>query len=354
MSLMDEVTAQGDDALARKYAAAQAENKRLKDRVKRLTTEAAELENIVSLVEGVKASEVVPPVWLRKTSDTDPNSAVVCALLSDAHWDEVVDPAQIYGLNCYNREIATMRLQRWAEKVVELPHDYMAGVDIGGVVVMLGGDLFTGVIHQELADTNEAPILASVVYWLEQLIAALNYILDAYGFMEIDVIVGNHPRLSPKPRAKGGVRDNFDWLLGQLLKMHYVGDDRVTVNVSEAFDLLVPVLDHRHLLTHGDQARGGKGWGGMFSPINRMHSKKKEIRQQEPYQFDTLVMGHFHQSFPTSKLVVGGALKGYDEYASRENFVPEPAQQALWVVTPENGISWMISLLCEDRRAEGW
>ena len=43
---------------------------------------------------------------------------------------------------------------------------------------------------------------------------------------------------------------------------------------------------------------------------------------------DYLVVGHFHQySPPAQGLVMGGSLKGYDEYAFGKRLRPEPAQQ---------------------------
>ncbi len=52
------------------------------------------------------------------------------AQLTDTHFDEVVRPEEILGLNAYNREIALIRFRKWTEKVITLPRDYFAGVKI--------------------------------------------------------------------------------------------------------------------------------------------------------------------------------------------------------------------------------
>ena len=57
---------------------------------------------------------------------------------------------------------------------------------------------------------------------------------------------------------------------------------------------------------------------------------------------------------PEQGLIVNGSLKGYDEYASVSNFRPERPQQALWLVTPENGISVSAPVLVADRKKEKW
>jgi hypothetical protein len=51
---------------------------------------------------------------------------------------------------------------------------------------------------------------------------------------------------------------------------------------------------------------------------------------------------------------VNGSLKGYDEYASVNNFPPERAQQAAWLTTPEHGVTLQFPIFCDDSTAEGW
>jgi hypothetical protein len=47
-------------------------------------------------------------------------------------------------------------------------------------------------------------------------------------------------------------------------------------------------------------------------------------------------------------------MKGYDEYAYLQNFDYESANQAMWLATPEHGITFPIQVVCQDRKAEGW
>jgi len=66
--------------------------------------------------------------------------------------------------------------------------------------------------------------------------------------------------------------------------------------------------------------------------------------------------GHFHQFVPaySKGYIMNGSLKGYDEYASNGQFAPEPAQQALAVVTPEHGISVVAPIFVTNRSEEDW
>ena len=79
---------------------------------------------------------------------------------------------------------------------------------------------------------------------------------------------------------------------------------------------------------------------------------RKRVREH----FDTVVMGHWHQLImaPSQGLIVNGALKGLDEYAAISNFAPERPQQALWVTTPEHGVTFTAPVFVQDRAKEGW
>ena len=101
-------------------------------------------------------------------------------------------------------------------------------------------------------------------------------------------------------------------------------------------DLMVDVQDTTYLLTHGDQAKGGGGIGGIWPPLMRMVARKRNN-----VDFDSMVLGHFHQLImaPSSGFPLNGSLKGYDEYASIGNFAFEAPQQALWINVPEKGVS---------------
>ena len=76
---------------------------------------------------------------------------MVCTILSDTHFDEVVKPEEIQFRNEYNREIAVKRLEAYFQKIILLTNDYVTGIDYEGIVLFLGGDIFSGDIHEELS-----------------------------------------------------------------------------------------------------------------------------------------------------------------------------------------------------------
>ena len=350
MSLTDDVAGYDPDPELVQRARAD----QLADEVGRLRRELADAVGAIERLERIAeyaGRALDPPKWLSRPPKRSEQVATLCTILSDCHFDEVVNPAEIDGRNAYDRRIAEMRLERYFTQVVRLARDYLAGVSYDGVVLFLGGDLISGDIHEELVQTNEAQTLDTVLHWSARIAAGIELLADEFGKVHVPAVVGNHGRRSRKPKAKGRARDNYDWMIAQLVARHFHRDPRVTFQIPDGTDCLVEVHDTTFLLTHGDQVSGGGGIGGIWPPIMRMVAKKRTRAR-----FDAVVMGHWHQLImaPTAGVIVNGALKGEDEYATVMNFTPEPAQQALWTVAPGRGVTFSAPVFVEDRKREGW
>lgn len=295
-----------------------------------------------------------PPAWVGKPRMAKAQHyATPNIMLSDLHLDEVVDPEQVMGINKYDRHIARLRLRHTIESAIKMSFDYQAGVNYPGIVVNMGGDIFSGDIHEELSQTNEEPIMKSFVFWLDEIGAALRTLADEFGKVQVNVVVGNHGRTTRKPRMKNRVYSNFDWLFGTMLQQILADDKRITFEVATSADMVYDCYGYTTMLTHGDQARGGSGWGGIASPIMRLQDKKTKRQAAINMPFDYMVMGHWHQLMWFPSVIINGSMKGYDEYAFTENFGYEPPQQALWFMTPEHGRTTMLPIFCEHED-EGW
>lgn len=333
------------------------ENTSLRAALSRVTLERDRLLRQLSLLEALETSKPVRPEWLTpKPAKGKIHRATLCLLLTDTHFDEVVNPDEVDGLNAYNREIAELRLRRLIERTILLARQYMAGVEYDGLLLMLGGDIFSGDIHEELARTNHATLLDSLIYWLGPMGAAVGMLADAFKRVHVAGVPGNHGRMTRKPIAKRRAADNLDSALYRLLERDFAKDSRVTWTVSRAADAHVQAYSTRYLLTHGDQFRGGSGISGALAPLMLGTHRKTRRQAAAGRPYDVMVMGHWHQhlSLPSKGLLVGGCLKGYDEYAYVSNFEYLPPTQALWLTTPEYGPGLGVEVHVQDRKAERW
>jgi hypothetical protein len=297
------------------------------------------------------------PAWLLGSKAGHGTTGVPTLMLSDLHWGEVVDPAQIGGVNEYNLEIASARLRRVVETTVDLLQNHMANPKYPGIVLILGGDMVTGDIHEELTATNEKEIMPTVLDLWGALAWAIETLADKFGHVFVPAVTGNHGRNTHKIRAKGRAFTSFDWLLYQFLAKRFEADKRIAFFIPSGPDALYSVCGHKYLLTHGDQFRGGDGMIGALGPIIRGDHKKRSRNGQIDMEYDTLVIGHWHQLIQMQRLIVNGSLVGYNEYAYAGNFGFEAPKQALWITHPDRGITFSMPVHADpgqDKIAQEW
>lgn len=323
----------------------------LKARLLSVERDSLDDEYVKRKIIGLADAPVDPPNWLvRKTKGG--GESVPTLLASDWHWGEVVDPAQINGVNEFNLVIGQQRARRMIERTVSLLTEHIRGTKYPGIVFALGGDMMSGDIHDELSETNDVPVMPALLDLMGVLNWCIRTLADTFGNVFVPCVTGNHGRNTKKPRAKGRNYSNFDWLLYQFLAKQFEGDKRVRFLIPDGSDAHWQVFGHRYCLTHGDQFRGGDGMIGALGPIIRGDHKKRSRNGQIDLGYDTLLMGHWHQLIQLQRVIVNGSLKGYDEYAAANNFGYEIPQQALWLTHNRQGITFSMPVhLDEPRRA---
>ena len=238
------------------------------------------------------------------------------------------------------------------EKAIDLLKNNIAHTDYPGIVYVLGGDMTSGDIHEELMATNEKEIMPTIINLFGVLIWCISTLADEFGNVFVPCVSGNHGRNTHKIRNKGRNFTSFDWLLYQFLAKHFENDKRVQFLIPDGSDAYYSIFGHRYLLTHGDQFRGGDGVIGALGPIIRGDHRKRSRNAQIDMSYDTMIIGHWHQLIQLERLIVNGSLKGYDEYAYSNNFGFEPPRQAMWLTHPEHGITFSIPIYVDKQKKE--
>lgn len=309
-----------------------------------------------------KLADATPtePEWAINPHPSKGHANVPVLLCSDFHWGEVVDPAQIGGVNEFDLRIANRRLERLAERTIDLLRNHMNCPEPPGIVVCLGGDMVSGDIHEELRETNDCPTIPAVLDLFSGLVKLIHTFLGEFGHVFLPCVTGNHGRNTHKIRAKERVYTSYDWLLYQMLERHFksleehgaIPKESVRFLTASGPDQPFRVYGHRYLLTHGDQFRGGDGMIGPIGPIVRGDHKKRSRAGQIGQEYDTLLLGHFHTWTPGRSRIINGSLVGYNEYANANNFGFEEPQQALWLTHPKRGITLHAAVHLEDPATE--
>lgn len=311
---------------------------------KKLRDEMLSVQKVKDLIHGVPNPEPKPN-WTIPQSDGR-NVGTPTLFLSDWHWDEVVEPNQINYVNAYNRAIATRRANFLFSKAADLLIHHMAKPQYDELVIAMGGDFFSGDIHEELAETNEFTVAQGIINLLDVMVNGFNFLLSSFPRTRVYFVPGNHGRTTKKPRFKNRIFENYEWLFAQMLMRHYKDDNRIVFHISDGPDQMYEIYNTRYLLTHGDQFRGGSGIAGALSPLMLGDARKRKRNMSVNQPYDYMLMGHWHQHMPFKGIIVNGSLKGYDEYAFEHNFDFEPPIQAVWLTHPVWGITarWPVYL----------
>lgn len=325
--------------------------------LKALIKENDSAERIRTEIYNLAARTPEPPAWIETTSHTAGSPGMPCTIWSDWHYGETVLPEEVGGMNTFNAEVAAERITRLVESTIDLcfNHAGRAKIKYPGIVVMLGGDMITGDIHEELTATNDRTTQQCINDLTDLIAAALERLADSFGKVFVPCVVGNHGRSTRKPRMKSRVYTSHEWNIYVNLERYFRKDRRVQFYIPHQSDAYFKVYGHRFLLTHGDSlgVKGGDGIIGALGPILRGSLKTARSEAQIGREFDTIIMGHWHTYITLSGLIVNGALKGYDEYARLAIRAPyQPPSQALWFVHPSRGIVCHWQVLLDEKKQE--
>ena len=292
----------------------------------------ADAENVIRELQGVRSvAPSIPPAWLVEKSEAR-HRMVLGLHLSDIHAGEVIKPDEIDGINAYDLDICERRLKRYFGAAVEIGPRWAADCEMMGAWLALNGDLLSGTIHEELAETNACTSHEAFAFLLGQLIAGCDLLLKEFGRLHVTATPGNHSRTTGKKRFKRYGLLSYDTLIGDSLRRHYEGDERVTFDIATGADLIVNILGWNILQTHGDYmgTGGGMGFAGPILPIAR-GGKKVQIQSfTANRRVDLIVSGHYHTSCQPGKHLANGSVVGYSEMGNGIRAGTEPPQQWLF------------------------
>lgn len=329
----------------------QLEANSLRKELKFLRKEEDTAERIRETILGLTAQPPAPAPWVTGKGGHSGTRGCPMTIWSDFHYGEYVDKDQTNGINEFSPAIAKRRIQRLVNTTIDLCYNHMgrAKQEYPGAVICLGGDMVGGDIHEELLATNLKTSHQAVNDLTDMLAAAIEEMASKFGKVYVPGVVGNHGRSTKKMLMKNRVFTNYDWSIYTNLERHFRKEKHIVISPSNTADSLFSVFGHRYLLTHGDSlgVKGGDGIIGALGPIMRGSMKVHNSNAEMGRDFDTLVIGHWHQYITLPGLIVNNALKGYDEYAYLSlRAKPSRPSQALWFSHPEHGITahWQVYL----------
>lgn len=299
---------------------------------------ANELQATLRAAVGLRECPADPLRWPEKMDHQSGND-VPMMLWSDWHIGETVIPAQVRGVNRYDRETAEARVERLVDRTIYLATMHITHPYTDRAVLFLDGDFVSGWQHDELMATDWCTPLQAVRYAAAYLCGAIEKLLSVFARIMVVCCPGNHGRLfEKKTPAKIEVFQSFDYLIYGFVEEHFRKDARVVFATPETGDYLLTVYRTRYFVMHG-HAMGVKGRNaliGLIGPMVRGRLKVGRSNASFGADFDVLVTGHFHQTvwLPGNGLIVNNCLVGFNEYARKQRYEATPPSQMLWFTSP--------------------
>jgi hypothetical protein len=254
--------------------------------------------------------------------------------LSDWHFEEVVRPSAVMGLNEYNAQIACRRVHRVVNAFLAWHADQLATgrYVMPELVVALNGDFLTGVLHG-LERHSSAPNVIRATLACGRLIAlAVRDLASAFPKVRVVGTVGNHGRLpdDKKVPTKDPTR-SFDYLAYAIAREILRDARHVTWDIPDSYGAVFEVGGHACYQGHGNfvkQQLGIVGYG-MRRFVSNLAANMSAAGRRLQYAF----FGHFHQinaaEFAGTTTFIGPSLIGTQEYGFLSSgSVNRPAQQA--------------------------
>jgi len=280
--------------------------------------------------------EYIKSIARTELHDSSPRS--ICVALTDLHFGTNVDSAELGGKNEFNWTIGARRFGFIMEQLrtykMELRHLHEE------VVLLLGGDLIGGVIHNQ-----EGPDYDLITF---QVNGALNYFIQAFNHLKswypkVRVICqpGNHGRVMhkmSKDRALSQKYDSFENIVFYSLSERFKNDPKVEIIVPKTPYAEATVQGHRIYMTHGDGVftTGNPGKSINTDSIDKQVNRVNEAeRNKHRAPFELFVFGHVHQPahFQVSSgahIIINGSMIGTDSFAQGVGIMSNNPVQVIW------------------------
>jgi hypothetical protein len=279
---------------------------------KALMQETLLLQDQVECSAGLQEKPVVQK-WSRKKVGKSSGVAVIVPA-TDWHAEERVSFETTGGKNSFNLVEAERRIKQYYQKIIKLLDWQNHLAPVIELWHPLLGDLLSGYIHDELAETNALSPTEACLFLQEMITSGIDLLLRETKLpIFIPTCVGNHSRTTQKMRIKTAYANSYEWLLYSILAKSYEKNSRVQWQVGKGYHNICNIIGRKVRFHHGDSIIYRGGVGGISISVN-----KAVAAWDLTEQVDLDVFGHYHQfKWDYTKWVACGCLIGYNEFAIR-------------------------------------
>lgn len=345
-----------------------------------LARDANLMDDIKDHLEGFLDDVKINPISVAPPKPSKNDSPVTLVLgLSDGHLFDTVDPHTVNFQNNFNPNIALQRLERVVDVTTTWGQNYASFCGVDELVVLLNGDNVSnmdGIHPEESTDTarickqvlNGAMVYAQVITELAQVFPKIRVVCSGDD---------NHSRTTKKQATSSVSRDtSWNTILNEFVAAHTIHLPNVEFCMGESYLTFFDVKGATWCLTHGQNVRGGGMAGVPVNGLKKLNdiAVSKSVAAIKSADLDSIesldeavalmrglvsvvLCGHHHQDFMMqqngTEVRVMPSLKGPDTFSLDKLGKYNPAGQALYAVSADQGIIGDHTINLQDIMAEG-
>lgn len=313
----------------------------LEKQVKDLIKEVEARDRIIEAFESYTPSKLKS---IQKEDSKADKEGTVLAALSDIHAEHKITKSSTSGLNEFTPDICKIRLERFFTRLVKLTDLKRGELKLDKLLLAVLGDLIHGFIHKEYIRSNYMTPLEAMLFITDEIKRGLQYLLDNGKFKQITFIgkIGNHSRITDKIYTDEEALYSYEWVIYHLLAHEF--KDKIKFIIENSYFTYFQVYDKTLRFHHGHAFRYQGGIGGLYVPLQRYRLK---VNQQRKADLD--IIGHWHTTdfLRNTKTLINGSVCGFDAYAMRFGFEPEPPQQQFLIIDSKRGFTINTPIILE-------
>ena len=263
-------------------------------------------------------------------------------ILSDAHIGQNHSLEETGGLGEYNLDVFKDRVENLKEATTEIVERHSQIYNLPNLHIFCLGDMVAGMNQAGNWSPTyiNTPILDQVFIGFEAITDMIYYWLGLFEEVNFYGLGGNHGRAAGKGVEKEYV--NWDIVMYKFLESRFKDNPRVKFNVPLTWWIMAEIRNHKFLLLHGDDVRGGS------YPILQIEKTENKIMGLIRDIPDYTLAAHFHTGSELTtnhgRVIINGSFIGSDVYSLKSLQKGSKPEQKIFGIHDKQGMTWTYNL----------
>jgi len=307
----------------------------------RISQSVEALTVVTASKSGSKNKKAVDPKKVREPEE-------MALVLSDLHIGAHHTLEETGGISEYNEEVVARRIENLKTAVLEIAEIHGQLYEIPILHIFCLGDIVAGANNAGAWSNTyiNLPIFDQMTRGWKAIADMIHGWLHKFPKIRFYGVRGNHGRCG----LDGVEKDycNWDYISYKYLEAAFSSNPNVEFVVPPSWWIFEEIKNHKFLLVHGDDVRGGSM---PIKGLQNFEMKMASILGKYP---DYTIAGHFHNSAEmttnSGRIIINGAFVGSDVYSLKKVHAASRPEQKVFGIHSKHGMTWSYNINLDHNR----